>query len=74
MPGIYFQWHGRRNTVKIPMKLTTTNPQIPAVLQMLQFIFNPMSWMEACAQRYGDIFMVKLNQPEIWVSNPEALK
>jgi cytochrome P450 len=41
---------------------------------MLQFIFNPMPWMEACAQRYGDIFTVKLNQPAVFVSNPEALQ
>jgi len=56
------------------MKLITNKLQIPAPLQILQFVFNPISWMEACAQRYGDIFMVKLNQPEVWVSNPEALK
>ena len=49
-------------------------PQTPALLQMLQFIFNPMPWMESCAKRYGDIFTIKLNQPAILVSNPEALQ
>ena len=73
MPWISFQWHNRRNAVKSSMKLPK-GPQTPALLQTLQFIFNPMSWMEACAQRYGDIFTVKQEQPEVWVSNPEALQ
>lgn len=36
------------------MKLPN-GPQSPAIVQMLQWIATPMSFMEACAKRYGDI-------------------
>jgi len=49
-------------------------PQTPALVQMLQWIASPMSFMEACAQRYGDIFTMQLNGPAVFVSNPQALQ
>lgn len=55
------------------MKLPN-GPQIPALVQMLQWIFSPMSLMEACAKRYGDIFTMRLNRPVVFVSNPKALQ
>ncbi|MDF5712526.1 MAG: cytochrome P450 [Rhizonema sp. NSF051] len=55
------------------MKLPN-GPQTPKMVQILQWIFNPMSYMEACAKRYGDIFTLQLNVPTVFVSNPQALQ
>ncbi|MEH1831048.1 MAG: cytochrome P450 [Nostoc sp.] len=58
------------------MKLPN-GPQGPAVLQMLRWIISPMSFMETCAERYGDMFTVRLESkspPLIFVSNPEVLE
>jgi cytochrome P450 len=55
------------------MKLPN-GPQTPALLQMLQWVFTPMSFMESCAKRYGDIFTLNLNAPAVFVSNPQALQ
>ncbi|MBF2066898.1 MAG: cytochrome P450 [Calothrix sp. C42_A2020_038] len=49
-------------------------PQTPAVVQMLQWVATPMSFMEDCAKRYGDIFSLQLNMPLVLVSNPQALQ
>ncbi|GAX42700.1 cytochrome P450 [Tolypothrix sp. NIES-4075] len=55
------------------MKLPN-GPQTPALVQMLQWVFTPMSFMESCAKRYGDIFTLNLNVPAVFVSNPQALQ
>jgi cytochrome P450 family 110 len=55
------------------MKLPN-GPQSPAIVQMLQWIATPMSFMEACAKRYGDIFTINLIRPIVVVSNPQALQ
>ncbi|MCC5667714.1 cytochrome P450 [Nostoc sp. CHAB 5784] len=58
------------------MKLPN-GPQSPAVLQMLRWITSPMSFMETCAERYGDMFTIRLQSkspPLIFVSNPEVLQ
>ncbi|NEU73435.1 cytochrome P450 [Hassallia byssoidea VB512170] len=49
-------------------------PQSPKFLQTLKFILNPMSFMETCAKRYGDIFTLRLNTPVVIVSNPQAIQ
>ncbi|MEH2321192.1 cytochrome P450 [Nostoc sp.] len=56
------------------MKLPN-GPQTPALLQMLRWIANPMSFMEACAKRYGETFSLKLGKdspPLVIISNPQA--
>ncbi|MEH2193036.1 MAG: cytochrome P450 [Nostoc sp.] len=58
------------------MKLPN-GPQIPVVLQMLRWIANPMSFMEACAKTYGETFSIRLNKnssPLVIVSNPQAIQ
>lgn len=49
-------------------------PQTPTIAQMLQWVATPMSFMEACAKRYGDIFTLNLSIPVVLVSNPQALQ
>lgn len=53
----------------LPNRLLT-----PMFLQILQWVTSPMSYMEACAKRYGDIFSMNLNLPLVFVSNPQALQ
>lgn len=52
-------------------------PKAPVLLQMLHWIFKPFSYMEGCAQQYGDLFTVPLGEkfaPMVYVSNPQALQ
>jgi cytochrome P450 family 110 len=52
-------------------------PQTPAFVQLLRWIFSPMSFMEECVRRYGDIFTLNFgkNSPNlVFVSNPQALQ
>ncbi|MEA5566770.1 cytochrome P450 [Anabaena sp. UHCC 0399] len=55
------------------MQLPKT-PKTPPVIQMLNWIFRPMPYMEECTKRYGDIFALKLQKdlpPLVFVSNPQ---
>lgn len=52
-------------------------PQTPPLLQMFQWIAQPMQFMEACAKDYGDIFTARVGSgfvPVVFVSNPQALQ
>ncbi|MCY7338298.1 MAG: cytochrome P450, partial [Chamaesiphon sp.] len=52
-------------------------PQSPTFVQLMRWIFSPMSLMSECTDRYGDIFTLKFSRqrPEIvFVSNPQALQ
>ncbi|TAF09222.1 MAG: cytochrome P450 [Nostocales cyanobacterium] len=54
-----------------------TGPQTPAFLQILRWVFSPMSYMEACAKTYGDTFSLKLDtnsDPIFFTSNPQAIQ
>ncbi|MBE9214619.1 cytochrome P450 [Plectonema cf. radiosum LEGE 06105] len=55
------------------MKLPN-GPQTPSFIQTFQFILNPLSMMENCARRYGDIFTLNLKSPVVFISNPQALQ
>lgn len=58
------------------MKLPN-GPTPPTWLQNLQWIADPVGYMEAAAKRYGDIFNTPLglnSSPFVFVSNPEAIK
>src|SRR5215470_7391730 len=50
--------------------------KLPPALQILYWIFRPIPFMESCAQRYGDCFVVHLplNAPFVTFSDPEAIK
>ena len=52
-------------------------PQTPAFVQLMRWIFSPMSFLDECARRYGDIFTLNLgknNSNLVFVSNPQALQ
>ncbi|MGH7362680.1 MAG: cytochrome P450 [Candidatus Methylomirabilales bacterium] len=54
-------------------------PRMPPILQLLNWIFRPIPFMEECARRYGDWFTVRfLRFPKrltfVFTSDPEAIK
>ena len=50
-------------------------PKTPGFLQIIQWIRDPLGYMEACQEKYGDIFTVRLSQlPTVMVSNPQAMQ
>lgn len=53
-------------------------PQTPAFVQLMQWIFSPMSFMDDCVRRYGDMYTLAIlgkNKPKlVFVSNPQALQ
>jgi cytochrome P450 len=55
------------------MKLPN-GPQTPSFIQTLKFILNPLSVLENCTKRYGDIYTLSLKSNEVMVSNPQALQ
>lgn len=50
-------------------------PRTPQMVQMIEWIARPLSYMESCAQRYGDPFTARFGAfPIIFVSNPQAIQ
>ena len=69
-------------TVMTPQTLTPSfaaqpdGPQTPLLWQMLQWVGRPLDFMDACIQRYGDIFVLKLSSlgPLVFCCHPEAIQ
>ncbi len=52
-------------------------PKTPPWLQLIQWIADPLGYMETCTQRYGDIFTARWGrtfQSLVFISNPEAIQ
>ncbi|MDB9311146.1 cytochrome P450 [Aphanizomenon sp. CS-733/32] len=52
-------------------------PKVSATIQMLNWVFRPMSYLTECAKNYGDIFALKLQNdlpPLLLVHSPEAIQ
>jgi cytochrome P450 len=52
-------------------------PKTPAILQLIEWIASPFSFMRRCAERYGDCFTVYVNHekaPTVLFSHPQALQ
>ena len=51
-------------------------PKIPAFLQLIQWIANPLDYLDHCAKRYGDIFTLKLSgfRPFVFINNPQGIQ
>ena len=53
------------------------SPQAPAFVQLMHWIFSPMSFMSESARRYGDIYSLNLSRRYanvVFISNPQALQ
>jgi cytochrome P450 len=52
-------------------------PKVPATIQVLNWIFRPMSYLRECAKNYGELFALKLQNnlpPILFVHSPEAMQ
>jgi len=54
-------------------------PPIPATLQTLLWIMRPLGFMEACHERYGDVFSVRfaglgLGRTIVFIADPEGIR
>ena len=50
-------------------------PKTARWLQLIQWILDPLGYMEACKEKYGDIFKLGWSQrPRVMVSHPQAMQ
>jgi cytochrome P450 len=52
-------------------------PQTHPWIQTFQWLKNPLGYMEECAEKYGDIFTLKIGPvftPQVFISNPQAIQ
>ena len=51
-------------------------PQSPQIWQLLNWIANPLGYLEKCAERYGEIFTLHMSsfQPFVFISNPQGIQ
>jgi cytochrome P450 family 110 len=69
--GCFLSFKGRK-FMKLPNFVPT-----PAPVQIFRWMVSLMSYMEECAERYGDIFTLRVGNhftPVVFVSNPQALQ
>jgi cytochrome P450 family 110 len=56
---------------------TLPGPKSSRAIQVLNWVFRPMSYLQECAKNYGDIFTLKLQSdlpPILVVHSPEAME
>jgi cytochrome P450 family 110 len=61
----------------MPEQKLPSGPQTHPLIQTLQWLTNPLEYMEACAQRYGDLFTLRIGpvfKPQVFISNPQAIQ
>jgi cytochrome P450 len=51
-------------------------PSAPPIIQLFNWLTRPYPFLDDCAQRYGEIFLLRLSQtlPLVFFSNPEAIQ
>lgn len=56
--------------------MTIDGPNSPSLVQLSNWIFRPLDYLEECASKYGDIFKLNLLglPPFIVVSNPQGIQ
>ena len=59
----------------MPTTQLPPGPQASPMMQTVQWLKDPLAFMETCRQQYGDIFTVKIGplfSPQVFVSHPRA--
>ena len=59
-------------TVQLP-----NGPKTHPWLQTLEWMRDPLGYMESCAQEYGDFFTLRIGPlftPQVFISNPQAIQ
>ncbi len=51
-------------------------PRLPRLLQLSKWVFEPIPFVKACADRYGDPFTMRLFgvPPMVFVTEPSTIK
>ena len=62
-------------TPVIPMTLPN-GPKAPPLVQLIQWIGDPLTYMDKCAKQYGDIFTAQVNngKPLVMIHHPQAVQ
>src|SRR4028118_551786 len=60
-------------TPVIPMTLPD-GPKSPRFLQLIQFITDPVTYLDKCAKQYGDIFTAQIGLPVVMIGHPQAVQ
>ncbi|HTC72421.1 MAG TPA: cytochrome P450 [Solirubrobacteraceae bacterium] len=63
--------HGARKHETLP-----PGPRMPSALQAAGWALRPLAFMDRCAERYGEIFTLRVRRSRPWVflTNPEHVK
>ena len=63
------------NTLVIPMTLPN-GPKTPSFVQLIQWIADPLTYMDKCAKQYGDIFTTRWGnlEPFVMIHHPQAVQ
>jgi len=57
----------------IPMTLPD-GPKTPRFVQLIQWIGDPLTYLDKCAKQYGDIFTAQIGKPVVMVNHPQAVQ
>jgi cytochrome P450 len=57
----------------IPMTLPD-GPKSPRFVQLIQWIGDPMTYLDKCAKQYGDIFTAQIGRPVVIINHPQAVQ
>jgi cytochrome P450 len=63
-------------TPVIPMTLPN-GPKTPRFVQLIQWISDPLTYLDKCAKQYGDIFTAQLGnmgEPLVMINHPQAVQ
>ena len=60
----------------LPMSKLPHGPRVPPPLQLLKWVFAPLPFIQACADRYGDTFTVRQLgfPPMVFFTDPGAIR
>ena len=64
-------------STQMPKLKLPDGPQTHPWFQTYQWLTSPLEYMENCAQRYGDIFTLRIGPVftlQVFISNPEAIQ
>ena len=67
---------GTEGPMAIPTSKLPPGPRLPSALQLLRWVFAPLPFIRACADRYGDTFTVRLLglPPMVFFTDPGAIR
>src|SRR4028119_11743 len=62
-------------TPVIPMTLPD-GPKTPRFVQLIQWISDPLTYLDKCAKQYGDIFTARFGnmEPMVMINHPQAVQ